>query len=152
MIRHKFTSPKTDGTDATLVRPTNWNDTHSAPPYVVTLVGASTTWTNMPSAATEFMGTPRTKYDLTNADNVRIVANVGVIGNTGATLKIQYSTDETNWFDLTGTVTVDVLNTRVGAWVAVPAGAKGDVFVRILGAGGNGVIDPQFRLVQLQVQ
>lgn len=27
-IRHKFVSPKKDATDATLVRPSNWNDDH----------------------------------------------------------------------------------------------------------------------------
>ena len=27
-IKHKFTSAKTDGTDATLIRPSNWNDEH----------------------------------------------------------------------------------------------------------------------------
>lgn len=28
MIRHKFVSPKADGADATLVRPSDWNDDH----------------------------------------------------------------------------------------------------------------------------
>lgn len=28
-ITHTFTSPKADGADATLVRPSNWNDTHT---------------------------------------------------------------------------------------------------------------------------
>lgn len=27
-IRHKFVSPKADGNDATVVRPSNWNDDH----------------------------------------------------------------------------------------------------------------------------
>jgi hypothetical protein len=27
-ITHKFTNPKSDGADATIVRPSNWNDTH----------------------------------------------------------------------------------------------------------------------------
>lgn len=28
-LKHKFTSAKTDGTDTTLVRPSNWNDEHN---------------------------------------------------------------------------------------------------------------------------
>lgn len=29
--KHTFTSPKSDGGDATLVRPSNWNDIHVSP-------------------------------------------------------------------------------------------------------------------------
>lgn len=152
MIRHRFVSPKADGADDTLARPSDWNATHKAPGWAVTLVGASTTWTNMPAALTEFTGSPRTRYDLTDADDVRLVVCVGVAGQGGATLKAQYSTDQSNWSDLTGAAAADALNVQTTAWAAVPAGAKGDVFIRLVGQGGNGTLDPQFRLVQLQVR
>jgi hypothetical protein len=34
-VKHAFTSPKSDGADATLVRPTNWNDDHVVTDLVV---------------------------------------------------------------------------------------------------------------------
>lgn len=153
MIKHAFQSTKPDGNDGAVVRPSNWNEAHNAPPFVCPLVNASTTWTNMPAAATEFIGNPRTMYDLTHADEVRIVVCVGVATANGATLTIQYSTDETNWSDLTpASPNLNSTGCKNGEWGVVPAGAKSDVFLRILGQGGNGAADPQFRLVQLQVK
>ncbi len=154
-VRHKFILAKPEGGDTSLIRPSNWNDNHSFPPISVTVVGLSATWTNMPNALTEFPNTPRTKYDLANADEVRIVVMVGVIGTAGATLRFQYSTDQAAWSDLTATVTgLNTTGCKVSAWAVVPAGAKtaGDVFIRIAGTGGDGVVDPQFRNIELQVR
>lgn len=152
MIRHTFVSGKADGLDTTVVRPSDWNATHAAPPITIPLVGALTTWTNMPAAATEFTGTPRTKADLSAVDDVRIVVCVAVVGNAGATLAVQYSTDQNTWATLTETAGISALNVQVSAWTPIPVGAKGDVFLRVLGTGGNGTIDPQMKLVQLQVR
>lgn len=152
-IRHKFTSSKPEGADSSVVRPSNWNDDHNFPPLVVPLVNASVTWTNMPNAATEFTGLPRTKYDLTHSDQVRLVVCVGVATAAAATLKIQYSTDQAAWSDLTSTLgSLNSTGAKAGAWENVPAGAKADVFLRVQGAGGDGTLDPQFRLIQLQVR
>lgn len=40
--KHKFTSPKTDGADNTLIRPTNWNDDHDLTLATGKLVGRTT--------------------------------------------------------------------------------------------------------------
>lgn len=153
-IKHKHVATQPEGPDSSVVRPSNWNDGHDHPPFVVPIVGSSVTWTNMPSAATEFIGNPRTKYDLTHADEVRLVACTGGTAPVaGATLKIQYSTDESAWSDLTTELAVNgTVGTKAGTWQAVAAGAKSDVFLRILGEGGNGTVDPQFRSVHLQVR
>lgn len=152
-IKHKHVAMQPEGPDSSLVRPSNWNDAHDAPPFVVPIVGASVTWSNMPAAATEFIGNPRTMYDLTHVGEVRIVVCVGVAATAGATLKIQYSLDESAWSDLTPALGgLNSAGCKVGAWTAVPAGAKTDVFLRILGEGGNGTLDPQFRSVHLQVR
>ena len=152
MIRHKKQLTQPDMPDATKVRPSDWNDTHTSPAWVVPMVNASVTWTNMPSAATEFTGLPRTRYDLTSADDVRLIVCVGVAGAASSTLRIQYSTNQSAWVDLTPTVAVNATGVRESAWAAVPAGAKADVFLRILGQSGDGTVDPQFRLVQLQAR
>ena len=151
MIKHAFTSAVPSLGDPSLVDLNKWNANHLFVPFVVPLVNASVTWTNMPAAATEFTGLPRTKYDLTNADECRIVLDIGVVG--AGTLTIQYSTDQATWVNLSpASPAISALNVLVSAWAAVPAGARADVFLRVLGTGGDGVFDPQFRLVQLQVR
>ena len=42
LIKHKFTSAVADGADATLVRPSNWNDGHSIAPQIHNVTGADT--------------------------------------------------------------------------------------------------------------
>lgn len=151
-VRHKFTSGKADGSDTTVVRPSDWNDDHDFPPMSHTLIGTTLTVTNIPAAVTEFPGLYRTKLDLTNADQVRLVARVGVAGSASAVLKAQYSTDESAWSDLTPTASLAAVATPATAWAAVPAGAKADVFIRLVTSGGDGAADPQVRQVQLQVR
>lgn len=116
-------------------------------------VGANT-WTNQPAALTEFLGLlhHRVKADLTDTDKVRLCARVSTAGATGATLKAQYSTDESAWSDLTGTVAIDSTGTKATAWADVPAGAKGDVFLRLVGQGGNATADPVLGSVMVEVR
>lgn len=42
-ITHKFISGKVDGKDTSLVRPTNWNDTHEIDHDIATLEASGTT-------------------------------------------------------------------------------------------------------------
>jgi len=42
-IKHKFVSGKADDGDATLVRPSNWNDTHDIDHGIATLEASGTT-------------------------------------------------------------------------------------------------------------
>lgn len=44
-IKHKFTNPKADGGDATIVRPTNWNDEHDLTLATDKLLGRATAGT-----------------------------------------------------------------------------------------------------------
>ena len=132
--------------------PNRFNVGVVAPFAVIPLIGTTLTWTNMPTAATEFPGLYRTKADLARYDEVRLVARVGVAGTAASTLRIQYSTDQSAWVNLTATVACNAIETVVSAWSVMPVGAQADVFLRILGAGGDGALDPQFRLIQLQVQ
>jgi hypothetical protein len=78
---------------------------------------------------------------------------MGVAGSASAVIWLQYSTDQSNWFDLmTERLACGTLGVLESAWEDIPAGAKQDVFIRIVGSGGNGTLDPQFRRVELQVR
>jgi len=122
-------------------------------------VGANVAWTNQPAALTEFLGATRnrTKYDLTNATQVRLIVNVMVAGaTTPAKIRAQYSTDLSTWYYLDGasgpSVDINTTGLKVSAWVNLAAGAKADVYLRIVGIDGNGAADPAFGNIALQVK
>lgn len=135
---------------------TQWSPKRAAPAHVVLAEGA--TWTNMPAAVTEFAGLARhrTKLDLTQTREVRLLVNVATAGAAGAVLRAQYSTDQVAWAALDGAsgpeVAIDATGLGVSGWVALEAGAKADVFVRIVGADGDGAADPVFGPVAVQVR
>lgn len=112
----------------------------------VTLLGRFFTWTNMPNALTEMAEAPRIKLDLTNATQVCLGASIAVAGAAGADLLVQYSTDESAWSTLTSNfINVGATGTQRTALENIPAGAKADVFIRLVGQQGSGTADPQFR-------
>jgi hypothetical protein len=131
-------------------------------PEVVSLLASSNVvaWTDMPAALTDFLGitntTVRHKLDLTAATQVRLVARMATAGSVNAELRMQYSTDESTWLYMDGStgplVNVGAAGTRAGSWVNLVAGAKADVFLRLQGINGDGVADPQFGDVTLQVK
>ncbi|MGH7196846.1 MAG: carbohydrate binding domain-containing protein [Candidatus Saccharimonadales bacterium] len=115
-------------------------------------------WTNMPAALTEFLGqtSSRTKFDLSDAAQVRLVANVKTAGATGSELRVQYSTDQSTWNYLDGgtgpSTVIDTTGLKVSSWVTVTGGAKSDVFLRVVGITGDAIADPEFGLVELQIR
>ena len=162
-VKHAFTSAVADGADATQVRPSNWNADHNAPPFALTLVATEFVFTNIPAAVTEVgagAGVLRIRADLTYATEARVSVGVraGFAANAGATLAVQYSTDQTTWNYLRATgsgpsAVIDVAGqVNVSSWVALDAGAKADVYLRIVTAGGDGVADPRIGTVTLQVR
>ena len=127
------------------------------PQILVTLWqdAALAAWTNMPAALTEFRAVLniRTKLDLTLATQSRIIVKIVVAPVANAKIKVQYSTDESVWADLCSVTMPATANyTNVGSWTTIPAGAKADVFLRVVGIDGNGVADPTFGLITLGVK
>lgn len=122
-------------------------------PTSIVLSTGNITWTNMPAASTELLGVVhrRTRFSFIDVDKIRLVVRVSTVGQAGATLSAQYSTDESAWSALTtNTIPIDSTGTKVTAFEALPAGAKGDVFVRIVGVGGNAALDPVFGNISLE--
>lgn len=127
-------------------------------PSIVTFLGADTvlTWTDMPAALTELFGSTayRTKADLSNVSQARIVARVESAGAGSAELRVQYSTDQSSWDYLDGAsgpgADISGAGTPVSSWVDLAAGAKADVFLRIVGINGDGSEDPEFGVVMVE--
>lgn len=126
--------------------------------------GGLTAWTNMPAAEDFFRGVYQymiEPVDLTGYTECRIVyvtANVAMVA--GAKLIARYRTTIdatiTNWLDL-GTSEVSVVGGGVNtvyksSWIPLAAGAKGDVLVTVSGSGGDGVVDPNFGHISVEVR
>ncbi len=120
--------------------------------------GAASIWAAMPAGLTEFLGLTiaRVKADLSSASQARLSARVTVAGFAGAVLAAQYSTDETNWTycdAVSGpSATITTASTVAGSWVTLDPSANADMFLRLVGSGGNGVVSPQFGAVVLEVK
>ena len=127
----------------------------TATPAKTTLATGTNTWTNQPAALTEFLGLTvhRVKIDLTDVDKIRLDARVNTAGVSGSVLFLQYSTDESAWSTLTiNQISMTATGTKATAWEDIPAGARGDVFVRIAGQSGNGTADPVIGNVILEAR
>lgn len=126
---------------------------------------AATVWTNMPAAASFFLSTATvaksaTGIDLTNYTQCRLLVNKqGTSGASASKLILRYKASPftqtvANYIDI-GTsevsVAINVNNTFLAtAWKTLAEGAKADVYVDIIGSGGDGVLDPAFGSVVVE--
>ncbi|KKN05886.1 hypothetical protein LCGC14_1082800 [marine sediment metagenome] len=133
---------------------------HSHHQAITFLAGAVLTWTNMLAALTEAFGLTtvhRLKFDLSGFHQARIIVNVQAAGHsTPALIRGQYSTDESSWAYLDGSagpsVDISATGTKVSGWVDLVAASQDDVFLRIVGLDGDGIVDPQFGLIAIEVR
>lgn len=122
----------------------------AVPPLAITLSGAQQTWTDMPSAATEFLGL-RNSRAWVNASQyrfARISAQVTTAGAAGSKLRLYYKTSDGTFgtFSTAGTtdieIPIDATGTVKSAWIALATGAKADVIFTVGGVSGDGAADP----------
>jgi parallel beta-helix repeat protein len=122
------------------------------------LAASSVTWSSMPAALTELLGNTRqrVKVDLTNATQMRLLANISTAGAAGSELRVQYSTDQSSWNYVdaaTGpSVAIDSTGLQVSSFITIDAGAKSDVFLRIIGINGNGSTSPILGTIYVQAK
>lgn len=121
----------------------------SGAPAVITLNGvAPLTWTNMPAALTEVPGS-RMRVPLYCSSYGRLSVHVITAGAATATLTAQVSTDGSSW---TSGPSVNIGSTGLKlATVAIPPAFQIDAFFRVVGQNGDGVADPVFGLVTVQI-
>jgi parallel beta-helix repeat protein len=125
---------------------------------VTFFAASSVTWTDMPAALTELLGNTRqrTKVDLTNITEARLIVNLPTAGAATAEMRLQYSTDQSTWNYLdSGTgpsVSLAANGLQVSSFVTLVAGAKSDVFLRVVGINGDGAADPILGTIYAQFQ
>lgn len=116
---------------------------------------AAATWTNMPAAETFLFGSHRhvVLLDLEGMTQIRLKVNKqGTSGAASSKLILRFSTTfsttASNYSDVGVTevsVPINTTNTFLDSgWVDINGDAKGDVYIAVIGSGGDGVLDPQF--------
>jgi hypothetical protein len=127
---------------------------------VILAPDAAATWPLQPAAETELFGATRnrTASDLTNASQARLIVNVVTAGKgppQAAELCAQYSLDEITWSDLGANgpcAKIDVAKVSRSGWKDLAAFAKADVYVRVVGKDGDGVVAPAFGNISIEVR
>lgn len=126
----------------------------------VFLHSITTVWTNMPNAVTELFGAivNRRQFDLRGFSEFRLQARLAVVGAAAAVLRMEYSTNSgSSWANLESSGTSADLSIAAGSviagsWGQIAAGAKADVWLRIVGQNGDGAADPSFTTIFLQLR
>jgi len=120
--------------------------------------GAAVEWKAQPSALTEFLGAMRhrLKFDLSKFSQARLLVNVTAAGYTNAKTRVQYSTTGLTWYYLDGlaspSVPISAAGLKVSSWINLCDGAKADVYLRLVGIDGDGIVNPAFGLIAVQVK
>ena len=97
----------------------------------------------------------RSKVDMTGFTDCRIVAGVNKVGSGTQSWKIEYSTDQAAWSDLTPVVDDAAAageRLNVGAFGTIPSEAKADVFIRCMGKSTTAGDDPVVKSVHLHIK
>jgi hypothetical protein len=115
----------------------------------------------MPAAQTELFGVTwaRRSADLTGYAQFRLSVAQNLAGSGGAFFRAQFSTNGGGgWSDLeTGGTGADLpvgagTGLKIGAWGAINPAALGEVQLRLVGQGGDGVADPRFRAIAIELR
>ena len=109
-------------------------------------------WTNMPNATSTWLGnaaaiTSDAHYigDFTEITQGRLFTALSVAGSPTSSLFVQYSLDGiTAWGNMVGVTVGNVAGFRDSGWVNIPAASKQFVYIRLVGLGGDGALDPRF--------
>ncbi len=123
--------------------------------------GADATWTNMPLAATLLFGSTRHigQLDLSKRTQARFMMTKGsVAGASGSKIILRYhtawSSNVGDYLDI-GTSEVSLptnggIDGLVTSWIDLAAGAKADVWIAVVGSGGDGALDPTFGTIRAE--
>lgn len=117
-LKHLFTSPKTDGTDTTIVQPSNWNAEHQLQMATARLIGRTTAGTGAAEEISVGANLSLTALTLNLASSVSITALTASGALSGGSLTISGDAD------FTGTGAIKV---PVGTTAQRPTPVTGDL-------------------------
>jgi hypothetical protein len=124
-------------------------------PIHITFIGGAALAIANPTDDTEWNAGHRKTVDLSQGPLFsRLCVAGNANGGAGSILKIRYSLNGGgSWADLGCTVPIDAMGTSTifGSFVAVPAAAHADVLLAAFVSGGNGVADPAFSNIELEL-
>jgi len=117
-LKHLFTSPKADGTDSTLVQPSNWNAEHQLQMATARIIGRTTAGTGAAEEISVGANLSFTDLTLNLASSVSITALTASGAISGGSLSISGDAD------FTGTGAIKV---PVGTTAQRPTPTTGDL-------------------------
>ncbi len=119
-------------------------------------VEASEVWLNQPATLTEIFGstTLQDKIDATNCVQARFIINVTTVAETGANCHPEYDAGS-GFLELADTAgeldaATDALGLIDTGFMNIDALAKADITIRIVGEGGNAMVDPAFSVMSVE--
>ncbi len=122
----------------------------------IPLLGATATLTNQAAATAEAFGARmRTSAEVgEGATEWRSMVAVTTAGAPTAVLRVEWAApDEATWNTVAENLPLDTVGRKRSAWAVIPPAAKaGDVVFRIMGEGGDGVADPSFGSIHVEVR
>jgi hypothetical protein len=129
---------------------------------IIPFISGSIILTNMPSASTEL---PNSYYrillDLTGYTYIACTLNVEVVGYSSSIISFQYyesdvflDMDAKSWTPFPSLeVPINGLGFKMVGWKSIPTGAKNpNLGIRMVGRGGNGIIDPKLNQIYLYLK
>ena len=119
---------------------------------VTFMAQTSASWTNMPSADTEFMGNAqfRNLFHVANITSVNLSATTTVVGTANSYFTLKWSTNNGTTFDYVGNTgsspatNIGTVGMRTSGWTRISTDMVGEVILAVFGSGGDGAIDPSF--------
>lgn len=82
------------------------------------------------------------------------IVMVGSASVNSPRIYLQYSTDGVNWTGdgSGGNISLTTTGAKETAWIVLPEGAIGNIYVRVAQNGGNGTLDPALGNVTIQLR
>ena len=110
-------------------------------------------WGNMPAGTTTWLNTTNggitndATYvtDLTEYTECRLFTSLGLAAFSSAILTVQYATSIAGAYSTLVSIPLSgATGPKDSGWVGIASGANNFVYIRLVGAGGNGIEDPRF--------
>ena len=120
---------------------------------IITIVNNALVWA-IPAALTELGGVTvyRTCADLSTFTQGRLCARITAT-TVDADLGVEYSTNESTWDSaIDATISTAETGVKATAWTNLTPDAMNDVFLRLVGSGGNGILTVSLGIVGLQLR